>query len=351
MGKIEETIAKIKGVDPALLDEAQKRLDNLTKPQGSLGKLEDTAKKVVGATGEKNPSTKRKVIFTMAGDHGVVAEGVSAFPQEVTPQMVYNFLNGGAGVNVLARLAGARVVVVDIGVATDLNPHPYLIVKKVKYGTANIAKGPAMTREEAIKSIENGIDVFEEEFKNGIDIAGMGDMGIGNTTPSAALASVITGSRVEDITGRGTGISDEALLNKIDVIKRAIDINKPDPNDAIDVLAKVGGLEIGGIAGVILAAAAHRVPVVVDGFISGAAMLIAYKLEPSVKDYIIAAHSSVERGHKAILDYVGVEPLLDLGLRLGEGTGAALAFGIIEASLKILAEMATFESAAVSEKI
>jgi nicotinate-nucleotide--dimethylbenzimidazole phosphoribosyltransferase len=213
-----------------------------------------------------------------------------------------------------------------------------------------MTKGPAMSREEAVKSIENGIEIFEKEFVNGIDIAGTGDMGIGNTTPSSAITAVITGKSVESVTGRGTGIDEAALANKVEAIKKAINVNKPDAKDAIDVLAKIGGFEIGGLAGVILAAAAKRVPVVIDGFISGAAVLIAYKLEPKVKDYIIAAHSSVEKGHKAILDYIGLRPLLDLNLRLGEGTGAALGISIVEAGVKILTEMATFQSSGVSER-
>jgi nicotinate-nucleotide--dimethylbenzimidazole phosphoribosyltransferase len=265
--------------------------------------------------------------------------------------MVYNFLRGGAGINVLARHVGARVVVVDMGVACDLKPHKDLVIKKVNYGTKNMVKGPAMSIEEAVKSIKNGIDIFEEEAKLGIDIAGTGDMGIGNTTPSSAITSIITGKPAETVTGRGTGIDDKTLFCKIEAIKKAIKINRPDPKNGIDVLSKVGGFEIGGLAGVILAAAAKRVPVIIDGFISGAAALIAYQLQPKIKDYMIASHCSCEIGHKAVLDYMGLRPLLDLDLRLGEGTGAALAMGIAEASIKILTQMATFESASVSEKI
>jgi len=350
MDLMKKTIARIDNRDGRLAEEAQKRLDNLTKPQGSLGRLEEFAKCIVEITGMKNPKLGRKVIFTMAGDHGVVENNVSAFPKEVTPQMVYNFLKGGAGINVLARHVGARVVIVDMGVACDLKGDPSLIIKKVNYGTRNMAKGPAMSREEAIASIENGIKVFEDERNNGIDIAGTGDMGIGNTTPSSAIVSVITGRDVEEVTGRGTGINDRALTCKIAAIKEALKINRPDPRDGLDVLTKVGGFEIGGLAGVILAAASHRIPVVIDGFISGAAALIAYTLEPKTKDYMIAAHCSVEQGHKAALAHLGLRPILDLDLRLGEGTGAALAMHIVEAGVKILNEMATFESAGVSEK-
>jgi len=259
-------------------------------------------------------------------------------------------LRGGAGINVLARYVGARVVVVDMGVASDLKPHSDLIVKKIGYGTKNIAKGPAMTKDEAARAIEAGMEVFDKEFERGIDICGTGDMGIGNTTPSSAIASVFTGRSVKELTGRGTGIDDKAFQNKVRVIEQAIEVNKPDPNNAIDVLSKVGGFEIGGLAGVILAAASKNVPIVIDGFISGAAALIAYHLEPKVKDCLIAAHSSVEIGHKAVLDHIGLSPLLDLNMRLGEGTGAALGMGLAEASIRIMTEMATFESAGVSER-
>ena len=351
MQQLKEVIGQIKEIDYSKGPKTQKRLDNLTKPQGSLGKLEDLARQVVEITGKENPPIKNKVIFTMAGDHGVTEEGVSAFPKEVTPQMVYNFLKGGAGINVLARHVGARVVVVDMGVAADLEPHPELKIKKINYGTKNMAKGPAMTREEAIKSIEAGIEVFEDELKKGIDIIGTGDMGIGNTTPSSAITAVFTGKPVEELTGRGTGINTNAFEGKVGVIKKALELNKPDPKDAIDVLSKVGGFEIGGLSGVILAAASHRIPVVIDGFISGAAALIAYSLEPKVKDYLIAGHCSVEQGHKLVLQHIGLIPLLDLNLRLGEGTGACLGIGLVEAGIKILTEMATFGDAGVSEGV
>ncbi len=362
MDKIKKTIAKIEKIDYSLVKKTQNRLDNLTKPQGSLGKLEELAKLIVGITGKENPILKNKVIFTLAADHGVTEEKVSAYPKEVTAQMVYNFLRGGAGINVLARHVGARVVVVDIGVAEKISAtkrsgfaknfgEKNFKDKKINYGTKNMTKGPAMTKEEAIKSIETGIEVFESEFKRGIDIIGTGDMGIGNTTASSAIACVFTRRKVEEVTGKGTGIDDQTLSKKIKLIKKAIRINRPNPKDAIDVLAKVGGFEIGGLAGVILAAAANRIPVVIDGFISGAAALIAYKLEPKVKDYMIAAHRSQELGHRAILEFIGLRPLLDLDLRLGEGTGAALAIGIAEASIKVLTQMATFQSASVSTSL
>ncbi|PIQ89875.1 MAG: nicotinate-nucleotide--dimethylbenzimidazole phosphoribosyltransferase [Candidatus Omnitrophica bacterium CG11_big_fil_rev_8_21_14_0_20_42_13] len=350
MKKLKEVIENIPGLDADLMAKTQERLDNLTKPRGSLGKLEELAKLVVGITAKANPELKNKVIFTFAADHGVAEEGVSAFPQEVTAQMVYNFLNGGAGINVLARHVGARVVVADLGVAEDLKPHPRLIIKKINRGTKNMAKGPAMTKAEAVKSIEAGIDIFEQEFSKGVDIAGTGEMGIANTTSASAITACFTKEKIEDITGYGTGIGNIALKNKIRIIKEAMSVNKPDPNDAIDVLAKVGGFEIGALAGVILAAARRRVPVAVDGFISTAAALIASKISPKTKDYMISAHASVEAGQKAILKHMGLLPLLNLDLRLGEGTGAALGINIIEAALKILNEMATFKNAGVSEK-
>jgi nicotinate-nucleotide--dimethylbenzimidazole phosphoribosyltransferase len=304
--------------------QAQARQDNLTKPQGSLGLLEELSVKVAGIQGLARPRISDKVIITMAGDHGVAAEGVSLFPQEVTAQMVYNFLRGGAAINVLARHVGARVVVVDLGVATELEPHPELLAKKVAYGTKNMAQGPAMSREEAIQSIEAGIEIVKSELSRGMDIVGTGDMGIGNTTPSSAIVAALTGAPVADVTGRGTGIDDEQLAHKVETIERALAVNRPDPADPLDVLAKVGGLEIGGIVGVVLGAAAHRRPVVIDGFISGAGALVAAGLAPQVKDYLIAAHLSVELGHRLVLERLGLIPLLNLNLRLGEGTGAAL---------------------------
>jgi nicotinate-nucleotide--dimethylbenzimidazole phosphoribosyltransferase len=350
MQTLHETLNKINEIDSSLAEIIQKRLDNLTKPQQSLGRLEEFANKVGQITGKENPRIKDKVLFVMAGDHGVVDEGVSAYPQEVTSQMIYNFTKGGAAINVLAGHAGARVVIIDMGVACRLVSHPEILVRKVNYGTKNLSQGPAMTREEAIHSIESGIEIFEEESGKGLDIAGTGDMGIGNTTSSSAITACITGEPVENVTGRGTGIDDNTFSHKIDVIKKALEINRPDPEDALDVLSKMGGFEIGGLAGVILAGASKRIPVVIDGFISGAAALIAYVLEPKIKDYMFAAHCSVERGHGIILDYIGLKPILDLDLRLGEGTGAALGIGIIEAGVKILTQMATFKSAGVSER-
>lgn len=350
MDKIQQVITEIKDVDSRLMNSAQQRLDFLTKPQGSLGRLEELAKIIVGICGKENPLLDNKVIFTLAGDHGVVQEGVSAFPQEVTPQMVYNFLNNGAGINVLARHVGAKVIVVDMGVATEIkSKHEDFRNKKIGLGTKNFAKGPAMTNLEAVKSIEAGMDLINEELKNGLDIVGIGEMGIGNTTPASAIASVITREDVAKMTGRGTGINDDIYEHKIGVIRKAISVNKPDPKDAIDILSKVGGFEIGGMFGIILAACANRIPVVIDGFISTSAALLTYLLEPKTAQYMVASHVSVEPGHKIILEHMGLRHILDLNLRLGEGTGAALGINLVEASVKILTQMATFKDAGVSK--
>jgi len=350
MEKIDQVIASINPLDEKAMLEAKMRQDNLTKPQGSLGQLEALSIQVAGIKGDARPRIIHKVIFTLAADHGVTKEGVSAYPSEVTPQMVYNFLRGGAGINVLARHVGARVVVADLGVASLLEPHPELKDKKVALGTRNIAKGPGMSREEAIRAIEKGIDLVEEELPKGIDILGTGDMGIGNTTPSSAITAVLAGTDAATVTGRGTGLDDEGWRRKVRAIENAIKVNRPDPKDPLDVLSKIGGFEIGGIVGVILAGARHRIPVVIDGFISGAAALIAAALAPQVKPYLIASHQSVEQGHRIILEHLGLKPLLNLDLRLGEGTGAALGIFLAEASVKILDEMATFAEAKVSEK-
>ena len=351
MDLLNATLKNMKAVNGEWSGIAQKHLDNLTKPLGSLGRLEEFARKLVAMTENKKPMLDKKVIFTFAGDHGVTEEGVSAFPKEVTQQMVFNFLRGGAGINVLARHAGSDVVVVDIGVDHDFGEIEGLINLKVIPGTKNFAKEPAMSRSDAVRCIETGIELADGYAKKGYKIFGTGDMGIGNTTPSSAIAAVLTGRPVSEVTGKGTGITDESLLKKIKVIEKGINLNKPNPNDAIDVLSKVGGAEIGGIAGLILGAASNRIPVVIDGFISTAGALIAYCIEPKVKDYIFAAHNSVEIGHKAMLDKMGLSPILDLNLRLGEGTGAALAMLMIEAGLKIYKEMATFGEAGVSEKV
>lgn len=349
MDLLNKTLENIKPLDQDAMAKALQRQDELTKPAGSLGRLEELSIQIAGIQRKAKPEINHKAMITMAADHGVVDEKIGNWPREVTAQMVENFLRGGAGINVLARQAGARIVFVDMGVASDLKPDKQLIVKKIDYGTKNIYKGPAMTGEQAVRSIEAGIEVVNEEVKKGLDIVGTGDMGIGNTTASSAVFAVLSGETVEKVTGRGTGLNDEQLNHKIDVIKHALAVNKPKPMKPLEVLAKVGGFEIGGLAGVMLGAAAQKVPVVIDGFISGAAALVATALSPQLKDYLIAAHVSAEAGHAAMLKYLGLNPLLNLAMRLGEGTGAALGIIIAEAAVRTLNEMATFAEAGVSE--
>jgi nicotinate-nucleotide--dimethylbenzimidazole phosphoribosyltransferase len=349
MNIIAETLAAIQPVDPLLLEKAQKKLDNKTKPLGSLGRLEEFARRFAAISGNLEPDTTKKIIYTFAGDHGVTEEGISAFPREVTSQMVLNFLSGGAGVNVLARHCGIEVRVVDVGVDSEFGHLPGLIRKKVARGTRNFTKGPAMERGEALAAIKVGIELAGLAKDEVVAMVGTGDMGIGNTTPSSAIIAAISGMPVWEVTHRGTGISECALANKIRVIELGLAMNRPDPNDPLDVLTKVGGLEIAAIAGLVLGCAANRIPVVIDGFISTAGALIAAELHPHVKDYTFAAHQSVEIGHRFMLERIGLEPILDLHLRLGEGTGAALAMGLIEAGVKILKEMATFQEAGVAE--
>lgn len=349
MSLFEETLRSIKPLDEKAMETARERQDQLTKPAGSLGVLEDISIKLAGITGNIINAVDNKAVVVMAGDHGVTEEGVSAFPKEVTPQMVLNFINGGAAINVLARHVGAKVRVVDVGVATAIND-PGVTSRKVRNGTSNFTKGPAMTREEAIKAIEAGIEVANEEIDNGANLLATGDMGIGNTTPSSAILIALTAKSADGLVGKGTGINNGVLDHKKEVIEDAISLLKPDKNDPIDVLSKVGGFEIGALAGLILGAASRRVPVVIDGFISGAAALIAGRISPQSKDYMIASHVSVEPGHKVILDELGLKPMLHMDMRLGEGTGAALAMSLVDAATKIMKEMATFAEAGVSEK-
>ncbi len=388
---LSDTIASVSAPDKQAWQKAQERLDSLTKPLGSLGRLEELAKQIASITGTLKPDLSKKLIIVMAADHGVVDEGVSAYPREVTPQMVYNFLAGGAGINVLAKHAGADVVVVDAGVATDLdtaslfsankNENPFVketpsknknlsgeekqstksaetgissagIFKKAKvaYGTANMAKGPAMTREQACAAIETGISIVQKMVEKGYGIIGTGDMGIGNTTASSAIAACVCSTNVAAVTGYGTGLDDSGLAKKIDVIEKALNVNKPDPDNGLDVLSKVGGFEIGGIAGIILGCARFKTPVVIDGFISGAGALIAELLCPACRDYMIASHSSVEKGHKIMLEKLKLKPLFNFDMRLGEGTGAALGISIADAAIKVMNGMATFGEAGVSQK-
>jgi len=348
--ELAQLTSQIKPVDPEWTLRGQERLDSLTKPPGSLGRLEELAARYVAMREEFFPRLEIKRVVVFAGDHGVVAEGISAFPQEVTFQMVHNFVQGGAGINVLARQAGARVEVVDIGVNHDFEPGLNLISRKVAYGTRNMAKEPAMTREEALRAVWVGVERAQEAVEDGVDVLAAGDMGIGNTTPAAALAAVFTDRPVGAVTGRGTGIDSSTLTHKVAVINRALALNKPTADDPIGALAGVGGLEIAGIAGLILGAAAARRPLLLDGFIATAGALVAVRLAPAAVDYLIAAHRSVEPGHQIMLDHLGLAPLMNLKMRLGEGTGAALGMLLLEAGWRIYREMSTVEEAGVAGK-
>jgi nicotinate-nucleotide--dimethylbenzimidazole phosphoribosyltransferase len=347
-GAIAAVAAQMPGPDAAAARAARERHDQLTKPAGSLGRLEHLAVQLAATTGQARPRLADKAVVVMAADHGVTAEGVSAYPADVTPQMVANFLRGGAAINALAGVAGARVVVVDMGVSVEVPAHPGLISARIGPGTRNIVAGPAMTRDEAERAIATGIEIARGLAERGVDLVATGDMGIGNTTASSAITAAITGRPASEVTGRGTGIDDEGLARKVAVVERALEVNAPDAADGVGVLAAVGGFEIGGLAGVILGAASMRVPVVLDGFISSAAALVAATICPAVRPHLVASHRSVERGHSAALDWLGLTPLLDLDLRLGEGTGAALAMPIVDAALAALDEMATFAEAAVA---
>jgi nicotinate-nucleotide--dimethylbenzimidazole phosphoribosyltransferase len=369
MSRLDDAIRAILPLDGPAMAAAGARQAQLTKPAGSLGRLEDLAVQLAGIRREPLPLLRRKTLFVVAADHGVAAEGVSVYPQAVTAQMVQNFLQGGAACNVLARVAGARVVVVDAGVAADValldpsgpsgpsdlpgrsgrsQPHTRFVAAKIAQGTQNLATGPAMTREQARRAIDTGLRLVDEEHAAGLDAVALGEMGIANTTASSCVVAALTGAPVAAVTGRGTGLEDAQLAHKCAVVERALAVNAPDPADALDVLAKVGGFEIAALAGVAIGAAARGVAVVVDGFIAGAAALAAARLAPAVVPYLIAAHPSVEPGHAVVLDALGLHPLLDLGLRLGEGTGALLVFPILDAACHTLAEMATFDSAGVS---
>jgi len=344
---IEQTLKQIKPISKEWLNRARTRLDNLTKPKGSLGMLEEIAARVVAIREEERPSIAKKEVFVFVGDHDVVSEGVSAYPQDVTGLMVRNFLAGGAGINVLARCAGADVSVIDIGMKEDLRDAEGLVRKNVKRAAGNIARGPAMTREEAKKAINVGIEMAEKAYNDGTVIIASGDMGIGNTTPSSAIFSALLPADVIDVTGKGTGLDKEGLRHKVNVIENVLEINRPAMDDPLSTLAAVGGLEIAGICGLFLGGAARRMITVVDGFISGAGALVAMRLNPAVKDYLFFSHKSSEKGHHKFFEKEGLRPILDLNLRLGEGTGAALAMQIIEDSMKIYTEMATFEEVGI----
>ncbi len=347
---ITQVCQQIELLDQAWLSAARDRQLTLTKPPGSLGRLEEIANRLAAIQRSVTPTVTKKRIYVVVGDHGVTAEGVSAYPREVTPQMVDNFLRGGAAINVLARVGGIEVQVVDAGVDADLSDRAGLIQAKVMRGTANFAVGPAMTREEAQVCLATGISLARAAADDSISLLGIGEMGIGNTTAASAITSVLLKCDPESVTGRGTGVDDAGLAHKVEVIRRAIKTNKPQPSDAVDILAKVGGAEIGVMAGIVLGAAANRLPIVADGFISTSAAALALTLQSNARDYLFNGHRSAERGHMALIDFIGEQPLLDLSMRLGEGTGAALAMHIIEGAAKLLEEMATFADAGVSNK-
>lgn len=344
-------IPSIPAFDLEMAKAAEARQAMLTKPLGSLGKLERLGVRLAGMTGKLRPQFKKKAHIIMAADHGIAKEGVSAFPQEVTPQMVLNFLTGGAAVNVFARMAEAEVTVVDIGVAYDFKGIEGLIDRKIAWGTQNMLHGPAMTREQAEQAIQIGMDIANEVIDRGADMIGIGEVGIGNTTPSATIIAMASGRPVSEVTSRGTGLDDPGLARKIEIIEAIIERHKNDCADPISMLANVGGFEIGGMAGVVLAAAARRVPVVVDGYIAGVAALIAVGLAPEARNYLIASHESHEPGAEICTQLLGLEALFDLNFRLGEGTGSVLAFHFVEAAARIQDEMATFAEAGVDEKL
>jgi nicotinate-nucleotide--dimethylbenzimidazole phosphoribosyltransferase len=346
---LDTILREIKPLDSSAMAAAQTRQNTLTKPHGSLGKLEELSIQLAGIKGTTSPKLEHKSIIVMAADHGVAAETVSLYPQEVTRQMVLNFLKGGAAINALAGQISARVIVVDMGVKSGFQPLPGLLCKMIDFGTQNMTRGPAMTHQQAIASIEAGIQVVEAEMAKRLDIIGTGDMGIGNTTASSAIFAAISGKQPKKITGRGTGIGDRQLAHKIKIIEKALSVNKPNPKDPLDVLSKVGGFEIGGLVGIMLAGAAYRMPVVIDGFISGAAALIAVGLSPQARDYLIAAHLSAEAGHELLLQFLGMKPLLNLNMRLGEGTGAVIGIFLADAAARTISQMATFSQAGVSE--
>ncbi len=347
--KMVELLKKIEPASKKWEAKAWERLRSQIRPRGSLGMLELMGARLAAIKKSLNPELGRKIIFTMAGDHGVAAEGVSAYPQEVTGQMVYSFTQGWASINVLAGFIGAEVRVVDCGVAAELPEEWPIVHRKIGKGTASILRGPAMSREEALKGLLLGAELVMGSFDEGYHLFGTGDMGIANTTPSTAIVAAFSGKPVSRLTGRGTGIDDEAFERKVRVIESALDLNRPDPEDPVDVLSKVGGYEIAALGGAILGAAAVKAPIVCDGFIATAGALVACKLAPSARDYLFLSHLSQEVGHKTMAELLELRPILDLGMRLGEGTGAALAMNIVEASAKVLGEIKTFAEAGVTD--
>lgn len=347
MANLGETIRAIYPADQQMMEKAQAHQQNIAKPRGSLGRLEELAIKIAGMRGTLFPGWEQKLNIIMAADHGVEAEGVSASPRAVTWQVTYNFLRGKTAASHLSRHAGARMLVVDMGIDYDLPDHPLLIRESLGHGTQNMVHGPAMSRETAITAIETGMRLIEEQVAQGLDLIAIGEMGIGNTTASAAVICALTGMPPAEVVGRGSGVDDAGLRRKIAVVERSLTVNKPNPDDAIDVLSKVGGFELAGLTGVILGAAAHRLPVILDGYISGAVALLAAKLAPATRDYMLAGHLSSEGGHRHVLQLLDLSPILQLDMRLGEGTGALLALQVVEAALKLHRLMPTWNDASI----
>lgn len=345
---LQQTLNAVGELDHHAMQRAQARLDNLSKPLGSLGRLEEIIYRLAGIRGEVFPRIDRKMMVIMCADNGVVDEGVTQTGRSVTALVSRNFMKGITGINVLTKHAGAEMLVVDIGVEEDLECEG-ILVKKIRNGTWNIAKGPAMTRDEAIRAVEVGIEVVRDLKAQGFNLLGTGEMGIGNTTTSSAVATVLTGSPVEAMVGKGAGLSSEGLVRKIAVVKKAIEVNQPDPTDPLDVLAKLGGFDIAGLAGCFIGAAAYRIPILIDGFISAAAALVALKMKPEIRDFIFPSHGSAEPGSKAIMEAIGFEPMLNLQMRLGEGTGAAVAFHLFDAAFAAYTQMGTFGDANIDQ--
>lgn len=345
---LKQALDSIVPLDPKAMQGAQARLDSLTKPLGSLGRLEEMIVRIAGINGSILPKTDKKTVVIMCADNGVTAEGVSSCPKSVTASVTLNFTRGITGINVLSRFAGADIIIVDIGVDSDIK-NENIVSRKIARGTRNMAEGPAMTREEAIRAIETGIDIVEGLKHKGINLLGTGEMGIGNTTTSSAIAAVLTGKPLSVLVGKGSGLSREGLEKKQEVVRRAIELNKPDPGDALDVLSKLGGFDIAGLAGCFMGAAAHRMPIVIDGFISSVAALVAARIKPGVLDFMLPSHGSAEPGSSAVLEAIGFKPLLNLDMRVGEGTGAALAFLLIDAAFAAYEQMGTFNDAAIEQ--
>lgn len=343
-------LSSINALYEDVIHRAQKRLDNLTKPLGSLGMLEEIVKRIAGITGSINPSIEKKATIIMCADNGVVEEGVSSCPKSVTATVTKNFTTGITGINVFSKQVKSDIVIVDIGIDDDIE-HPMILNRKIRKGTWNMVKGPAMQKDEAEKAINTGIEIVKMLKEQGINLLGTGEMGIGNTTTSSAVSSVLLGISPDKMVGRGAGLSSEAFDNKIQVVKRSIEINKPDPSDPIDVLAKVGGFDVAGLAGCFIGAAIHRIPIIIDGFISATAALAAIKIEPKVKDFIFTSHGSAEPGNQFVMEALGMKPMLNLDMRLGEGTGAALAFQIFDTAFAAYYGMGTFDDARIEQYV